>query len=105
MSEIAAERAGRVVTLEFHVDFWNSLGWKDPFSARDWTVRQVAYEKVLGQSQVYTPQAVVDGQTEMIGSDAPKLRAALDAAAARPGGTDRAAARSPRATAWRSEPT
>jgi hypothetical protein len=86
VSEIAAERAGRMVTLEFHVDFWNSLGWKDPFSAKDWTDRQVAYEKALGQSQVYTPQAVVDGQAETIGSDAPKLRAALDAAAARPGG-------------------
>ena len=86
MSAISAERAGAVVALEFHVDFWNSGGWKDPFSSKDWTNRQVAYERVLGQSQVYTPQAVVDGHVEMVGSDAERLRAALDASAAKPGG-------------------
>ena len=86
ISAIAAERAGSVVTLEFHVDFWNSGGWTDPFSSRDWTARQVAYERALGQNQPYTPQAVVDGHVEMIGSDAARLRPALDAAAAQPGG-------------------
>jgi hypothetical protein len=86
ISAVAAERAGGVVALEFHVDFWNSGGWTDPFSSRDWTARQVAYERALGQSQPYTPQAVVDGHVEMVGSDASRLRPALDAAAARPGG-------------------
>jgi hypothetical protein len=85
ISALAAERAGSVVTLEFHVDFWNSGGWTDPFSSKDWTVRQVAYERALGQSQPYTPQAVVDGHVEMVGSDAARLRPALDQAAARPG--------------------
>jgi hypothetical protein len=86
LSAIAGERAGGVVALEFHVDFWNSGGWTDPFSSRDWTARQVAYERVLGQTQVYTPQAVVDGRVEMVGSDAARLRPALDAAAGQPGG-------------------
>jgi len=86
LSAIAAERRGEVVALEFHVDFWNSLGWTDPFSSKEWTARQLAYEPVLGQSQVYTPQAVVDGRVEMVGSDEARLRPALDAAAARPGG-------------------
>jgi len=86
ISAIAAEREGNVVTLEFHVDFWNSGGWTDPFSSKDWTVRQLAYERALGQNQPYTPQAVVDGRVEMIGSDAARLRPALDSAAAQPRG-------------------
>jgi len=86
ISAIATERAGSVVALEFHVDFWNSGGWTDPFSSKDWTMRQVAYERALGQNQPYTPQAVVDGRVEMIGSDSERLRPALDAATAQPGG-------------------
>ena len=86
LSTIGGERAWRVVPLSFHVDFWNHGGWTDPFSAKTWTQRQVAYEQALGLSQVYTPQAVVDGGAEMIGSDAERLRAAIDDAAGRPGG-------------------
>ena len=86
LSKIAEESAGRVVTLSFHVDFWNSTGWTDPFSTREWTERQVAYGRRFGLSQVYTPQAVVDGGGEMVGSDADRLRGAIDAAAARPAG-------------------
>jgi hypothetical protein len=86
LSTIVAENGGRVIALEFHVDFWNSGGWKDPFSEKEWTQRQIGYERVLGLSQVYTPQAVVDGGTEMVGSDAQRLRGAIDSAAARPAG-------------------
>ncbi len=85
LTAIGGEDAGKVVPLAFHVDFWNHQGWTDPFSSRDWTQRQVLYERALGQSQVYTPQAIVDGSTEMVGNDAAKLRAAIQAAAARPG--------------------
>ncbi len=85
LSAIGGQDGGRVVPLAFHVDFWNSQGWTDPFSSKQWTLRQVAYERQLGISQVYTPQAVVDGTTEMVGSDAAHLRAAIEAAGARPG--------------------
>jgi len=85
LSAIAGEDGSRVVPLAFHVDFWNSQGWTDPFSSREWTLRQVAYEKRLGLDQVYTPQAVVDGATQMVGSDAAQLRAAIQTAAAQPG--------------------
>ena len=52
-----------------HVDYWNSLGWKDPFSASQFTNRQNEYAKAFGGSDVYTPQMVVDGRTEFIGND------------------------------------
>ncbi|HYX20289.1 MAG TPA: DUF1223 domain-containing protein [Thermoanaerobaculia bacterium] len=84
LTAIGGEDAGKVVPLAFHVDFWNSQGWTDPFSSREWTFRQVAYERALEQSQPYTPQAVIDGSAEVLGSDADKLRAAIRAAAERP---------------------
>jgi hypothetical protein len=83
---LGEESAGRVVPLSFHVDFWNSLGWKDPFSRGAWTERQRAYARALRLGQVYTPQAVVDGRSEMNGSDSARLRAAIAAAASRPAG-------------------
>jgi hypothetical protein len=86
LATLGEDDAGRIVPLSFHVDFWNSGGWTDPFSTKEWTQRQVAYARALGLSQVYTPQAVVDGGTEMVGSDADRLRAAIAAAAARPAG-------------------
>ena len=85
LSAIGGQDGSRVVPLAFHVDFWNSQGWTDPFSSRQWTLRQVDYERQLGISQVYTPQAVVDGATQLVGSDAAALRAAIEAAAAKPG--------------------
>lgn len=85
LTALGGEDAGRVVPLAFHVDFWNSQGWTDPFSSREWTFRQVAYERALGLSQPYTPQAVVDGGMEVLGSDAERLRAAIRSAGERPG--------------------
>jgi hypothetical protein len=57
-----------VYVLGYHVDYWNHQGWKDVFSNPMYSKRQYAYSGKLG-SQVYTPQLVVNGQTECIGSD------------------------------------
>src|SRR6267142_2437088 len=57
-----------VIALEEHVDYWNELGWVDPFSSREWTARQQVYAGVLGNGNAYTPQMVVDGKTEFVGS-------------------------------------
>lgn len=73
-----------VLALEMHVDYWNDLGWADPFSSRTFTDRQRAYATHLAKSGVYTPQAVVDGRDELVGSDARKLRALVAEAKQRP---------------------
>lgn len=57
-----------VIALEEHVDYWNSLGWTDPFSSIDWTIRQQQYAELFGSGSVYTPQMVVDGRSEFVGS-------------------------------------
>lgn len=78
------EERGAVIPLAFHVDFWNHDGWTDPFSRHAWTERQEDYEHALQQSQLYTPQAVVDGSAQLVGSNEDGLRAAIASAASRP---------------------
>jgi hypothetical protein len=58
----------QVIALEEHVDYWDELGWVDPFSSRDWTTRQYSYAGALGNRNPYTPQMVVQGQAEFVGS-------------------------------------
>ncbi len=75
-----------VIALGQHVDYWNRLGWADPFSSAQYTARQRAYAEVL-QSGTYTPQAVVGGRTELVGSQREKLTRAIAAAARAPRAT------------------
>ena len=74
-----ARRDG-VVALGFHISYWDHLGWKDPLSSPAATARQRAYARRLSEGVVYTPQLVVDGVTEMVGSDRAAVLAALRAA-------------------------
>lgn len=55
--------------LSEHVDYWNYIGWKDPFSSHEYSERQSAYASRFGLRGIYTPQMVVDGQIELVGSD------------------------------------
>jgi hypothetical protein len=71
-----AERKG-LLALSFHVDYWNYMGWKDPFSSPDMTHRQRAYANHLGQRYVYTPQIVVDGTMQAEGSARTKVESML----------------------------
>jgi len=64
----------QVIALEEHVDYWDELGWVDPFSSREWTSRQYAYAGTLGNRNPYTPQMVVQGQAEFVGSHAQLAR-------------------------------
>src|ERR1700756_3967300 len=56
-----------VLPLEFHVDYWNDLGWVDPYSTAAWTRRQQDYAAAHG-FEVYTPQLVVEGRADLVGS-------------------------------------
>ncbi|WP_413670583.1 DUF1223 domain-containing protein [Mucilaginibacter sp. Mucisp86] len=66
-----------VYILAYHVDYWNRLGWKDVFSSADYSKRQNEYARWLNLSQVYTPQIVVNGKTEFVGSQEGSLRNAI----------------------------
>ena len=66
-----------VIALGFHVTYWDDLGWKDPFSLRVATDRQQQYSRVFGEDRIYTPQVVVDGREEMVGSDDRAVRQAI----------------------------
>lgn len=72
------------IVLSEHVTYWNYLGWSDPFSLAAADERQDGYGRQFGLQSVYTPQAVVDGAAQMVGSDEGRLRQAVAAAAARP---------------------
>ena len=67
-----------VLALSEHVDYWNRLGWSDPFSSTEFSLRQSDYdERVFRTNSIYTPQLVVDGQFQVVGSDAAAVRQAL----------------------------
>lgn len=77
-----AELARRpdIVALSFHVDYWNYVGWRDPFSSTRWSERQREYGTKLNRRFVYTPQIVVDGQEESIGSRRARIETLIAAA-------------------------
>ena len=79
---LLAELASRpdVLALSFHVDYWDRLGWKDPFSSHEATQRQERYATLLDLATVYTPQIVVDGGWQAVGSDRADVEHALDLA-------------------------
>lgn len=57
-----------IIPLAWHVDYWNHLGWRDPFSSPKWSERQRDYARALKGSQVYTPQVVINGTVQLVGS-------------------------------------
>lgn len=69
----------KIFAMEFHVDYWNRLGWTDPFSDQQFTQRQQDYDSKLNSSE-YTPQMIVNGKTPFVGSDETALHKALTAA-------------------------
>jgi hypothetical protein len=86
LGEIA--RQPGVIALSFHVDYWNYLGWHDPFSNKKFTYRQKEYAMALRQTGVYTPQMVVQGRRGEVGSDRRAVMQAIaDARKAKPGAT------------------
>ncbi len=70
-------RRSDVLALTFHVDYWDDLGWRDPFALPESVERQRAYAKALRLSSIYTPQVVVDGHENCVGSDRNSIGRAL----------------------------
>jgi len=66
-----------IVALAYHVDYWDDLGWKDPFSIPEATQRQRGYVKRLSRAGAFTPQAVVSGDTSLIGSNRKEMNQAI----------------------------
>ncbi len=77
LKEIVELGDDKVVVLSYHVDYWNRLGWKDPFSITESTQRQYAYAQIFRNSTVYTPQAVVNGEVEFVGSNSYKMNSSI----------------------------
>jgi hypothetical protein len=77
-----------LIVLSEHVDYWNYIGWADPFSAPAYSARQQSYaqafERRRGRGAVYTPQMIVDGQFEFVGNQSQQARAAIAQALALP---------------------
>ncbi|MBM3523365.1 MAG: DUF1223 domain-containing protein [Alphaproteobacteria bacterium] len=76
-----AKREG-IVPLAFHVDYWDHLGWKDPYARPDHAKRQRAYVAALGARYVYTPQMVIDGRFQDVGSNRKRIEELIDRARA-----------------------
>lgn len=79
---------GKVIPLAFHVDYWDRPEWRDPFSSKEWSRRQMFYARAFRLDSAYTPQMVVNGSRQFVGSNAPQLQQALrEEANAAPFGT------------------
>src|SRR5262245_5520527 len=87
LSKLAAEQSPQgvlVIPLGMHVTYWDQLGWKDPASLPVATERQQNYSRVFGADRLYTPQAIVDGSQELVGSDETAMRRQIAKAAQQP---------------------
>lgn len=73
-----------IIALEQHVDYWNQLGWRDPFSSPALTARQQFYALTFRAADIYTPQMVVEGAKEFVGNDQPRALREIHAASRRP---------------------
>ncbi|ANK87586.1 MULTISPECIES: DUF1223 domain-containing protein [Rhizobium] len=69
---------GDVIALAYHVDYWNYLGWADTLSSKENTERQYGYARTMGRSNVYTPQAIVNGRGHLAGADLTGINSKID---------------------------
>jgi len=81
LDRIQPVAAANIIVLSEHVDYWDDLGWRDPYSSAAFSARQSAYSERFGGNTVYTPQMVVDGRYELVGSNEPGALRTVDKAA------------------------
>lgn len=76
-----AKKDGKpVYGLSFHVDYWNYIGWKDPYSSKEFTARQRHYGERMSLRSIYTPQMIVNGSQEFVGSSKSESESAVELA-------------------------
>jgi len=80
LADIQEKHGDDVITLSYHVDYWDYIGWKDPFATEDYTQKQYKYARAFSSRQVYTPQAIINGRSHFTGSDQQKMTKALSVA-------------------------
>jgi hypothetical protein len=78
LGSYAEKNDAHIIPIAFHVDYWNRLGWKDSFSTSSFSQRQEYYDEQFLHATVYTPQLIVNGTKEMVGSNKAKVKAAID---------------------------
>lgn len=81
LQRVSSIGGAQVIALGEHVDYWDRNGWRDPFSSAAFSARQSQYAAVFHNDQVYTPQMIVDGRAEFVGSDERRAHAAIVEAA------------------------
>ncbi len=82
--DLAERGDAGLLVLAFHVDYWNRLGWRDPFSDAAYSQRQRAYARSFASGRVYTPQMIVNGRREFVGSRRREAEAAVRQALEQP---------------------
>ena len=102
----ARERGLPIYTLAFHIDYWDRLGWTDPFARAAHSSRQLGYARAVRSPNLYTPQMIINGQRQFVGSDHEQAARTIDSALEQPAATtlslrrNRAVNRSPVSSAW-----
>jgi hypothetical protein len=86
LAKVGGEYPQQVYVLAYHVDYWDRMGWKDSFSNADYTRRQQEYARLMRSNEIFTPQAIVNGKTQFVGSDERKMKATIDEALKTAGG-------------------
>src|SRR4051794_22342276 len=82
-ARLLAQMDSQAIILSEHVDYWDRLGWRDPYSSHANTLRQEMYARLFGTEGPYTPQMVIDGAAEFVGNDAQRAAKELESARAR----------------------
>ncbi|GAB3498964.1 DUF1223 domain-containing protein [Spirosoma knui] len=78
LTQQASQSGKAVYSLSFHVDYWNRLGWQDPFSSKLFTDRQRLYDRTL-KTQTYTPQLIINGRQDVVGGQRARIEQAIQA--------------------------
>ncbi|KAL3679401.1 hypothetical protein R1sor_022357 [Riccia sorocarpa] len=78
--DVNMENPKQMVVLAYHVNYWDYLGWKDPFSSDAWTLKQRAYGNALGQDRIFTPEIVIQGRIHSVASNGQAIVSLIQAA-------------------------